>query len=426
MINPEEILETAQKAGAEEAEVYQLISRSHPVYFEANRLKQLETIESEAIALRVWHDRAPGVTVAYGDVDSEKMVQRALALCALNPPETIELAADHQQVYSTQGHSVAQDHLIATGQSAIAQLSNFNSSVICSGELDCEQHTTRLLNSRGTDCQYTDISLSAFFQVEWVRGEDFLGIADGIESADTLDLQAVQQRIAQGMRWAQATVPAPQGQVPIIFTPKSAPLFWETVIAALNGKRIWEGSSPWSDRATQQVLSEQITLWQDPTRNPERCPFDDEGTPTQQLTLIQAGRFEQFYRDRAIGRLLGTGSTGNGFRPSLGRYPTPSLINLIVAPGKGSLDDLIAQLDNGLVIDQLLGGDADLSGDFSANIELGYRVEKGKITGRVKDTMVAGNIYTALNHLITLGEDVQMNESYVTPSVMVDQLSVVS
>jgi len=426
MINPEEILETAQKAGAEEAEVYQVISRSHPVYFEANRLKQLETIESEGIALRVWRDHAPGVTVAYGDVDPEQLVQRALALCALNPSETIELTANHQQVYPTQGHSVAQDRLIATGQSAIAQLSDFNASVICSGELDCAQQTTRLLNSRGTDCQYTDISLSAFFQVEWVRGEDFLGIADGLESSDTLDLQPVQQRIAQGMNWAQATVPAPQRQVPIIFTPKSAPLFWETVIAALNGKRIWEGSSPWSDRATQQVISDQITLWQDPTRNPERCPFDDEGTQTQQLTLIEKGQLKEFYRDRAIGRLLGTGSTGNGFRPSLGRYPTPSLINLMVAPGKGSLDDLIAQLDDGLVIDQLLGGDADLSGDFSANIELGYRVENGKITGRVKDTMVAGNIYTALNHLITLGEDVQMNESYVTPSLVVESLSAVS
>jgi PmbA protein len=426
MINPEEILETAQKAGAEEAEVYQMISCSHPVYFEANRLKQLETIESEGIALRLWRDRAPGVTVAYGEVDPEQLVERALALCPLNPPETIELTADHHQVYPTQGQAVSQNQLIATGQSAIAQLSDFNSSVICSGELDCDQHTTRLLNSRGTDCQYTDISLSAFFQVEWVRGEDFLGIADGIEASDTLDLKAVQQRITQGMRWAQATVPAPQGQVPIIFTPKSAPLFWETVIAALNGKRIWEGSSPWTDRATQQVLSEQITLWQDPTRNPERCPFDDEGTRTQHLTLIEKGQLKEFYRDRAIGRSLGTGSTGNGFRPSLGRYPTPSVINLMVAPGTESLDDLIAQLDDGLVIDQLLGGDADLSGDFSANIELGYRVEKGKITGRVKDTMVAGNIYTALNHLITLGEDVQINESYVTPSLMVDHLSVVS
>jgi len=426
MINPEEVLETAQKQGAEEAEVYQMISSSHPVYFEANRLKQLETIESEGIALRVWQNQAPGVTVAYGEVSPHQLVERALALCSLNPPETIELTAEHRRVYPTQGNLVSRNDLVAIGENAIAQLSAFNSSVICSGELDCEQHTTRLLNSRGTDCQYTDISLSAFFQVEWVRGEDFLGIADGIESADTLDLQPVQQRIAQGMNWAQATVPAPQGQVPIIFTPKSAPLFWETVIAALNGKRIWEGSSPWSDRAMQQVLSEQITLWQDPTRNPERCPFDDEGTQTQHLTFIEQGQLKEFYRDRAIGRLLGTGSTGNGFRPSLGRYPTPSLINLIVAPGKGSLDDLIAQLDNGLVIDQLLGGDADLSGDFSANIELGYRVENGKITGRVKDTMVAGNIYTALNQLITLGGDEQINESYVTPSLLVEGLSVIS
>jgi PmbA protein len=172
------------------------------------------------------------------------------------------------------------------------------------------------------------------------------------------------------------------------------------------------------------VLSEQITLFQDPTRNPERCPFDDEGTPTQRFTLINQGRVEQFYRDRAIGRLFGNGSTGNGFRPSLGGYPTPGLVNLMVTPGKGELENLIAQLDEGLVIDQLLGGDADLSGDFSANIELGYRVKNGQIAGRVKDTMVAGNIYTALNHLIALGGDSQINGSYETPSVAVDGLSV--
>ena len=426
MINSEEILEIAQKAGAEEAEVYQVISRSHPVYFEANRLKQLETTESEGIALRVWRGGAPGVTVAYGEVTPEALVERALALCSLNPPETIELRADHRQVYPTQGNLVARDELVEIGSNAVAQLSALNSSVICSGELDCEQHTTRLLNTRGTDCQYTDIDLSAFFQVEWVRGEDFFGITDGVEATDALDLQSVQQRIAQGMRWAENMVTPPQGRVPIIFTPKSAPLFWETVIAALNGKRVWEGSSPWGNRAMEQVISDQITLWQDPTRNPERCPFDDEGTPTQHLTLIEKGQLKAFYHDRAIGHLLGRDSTGNGFRPSLGRYPTPSLINLIVAPGTGTLETLISQLDNGLIIDQLLGDETDLSGDFSANIELGYRVEKGQVTGRIKDTMVAGNIYTALNHLIALGGDSQINESYVTPSVLVEGLSVVS
>jgi len=426
MINPEEVLELAKKAGAEEAEVYQAFSQANPVYFEANRLKQLETNESEGIALRVWKNQAPGVSIAYGAVDAGKLVERALALCQFNPPETIELTPNHRQVYPTQGKSISQESLIETGKNAIAHFRDFNSSVLCRTELDCEQHTTRLLNTKGTDCQYTDISLSAFFQVEWVRGEDFLGISDGTETSDTLDLRTIQQRICQGIAWAQETISAPKQCVPIIFTPKAAPLFWETVISALNGKRVWEGSSPWGDRATEQVISDKITLWQDPTRNPEQCPFDDEGMPTQQITLINEGRIETFYSDRAIGQILGSGSTGNGFRPNLGRYPTPSLINLIVAPGKGKLEDLIKELDEGLVIDQLLGEDADLAGNFSANIELGYRVKKGEIIGRVKDTMVAGNIYTALNHLMTLGADVQINDSFVTPSVVVDGLSIIS
>ncbi|MFB6277337.1 MAG: TldD/PmbA family protein [Halothece sp.] len=424
MINPEEILDKAKQAGAEEAEVYQVISRSRPVFFEANRLKQLETTESEGIALRVWQNQAPGVTVAHGEVEPEAFVKRALSLCQFNPPETIELTANHQQVYPTQGNAVSREQLIETGNSAIAQLRENYPDILCRGELDCEEHTTRLLNSQGTDCQYTDLSLSAFFEVEWIRGEDFLEIGDGVEGVDSLDLHTTKQRICQGLSWAKETVSPPTGRVPVIFTPKSAPLFWDTVIAALNGKRVWEGSSPWSNSLGENVLSDQITLFQDPTRNPERCPFDEEGTPTQRFTLINQGRVEQFYCDRAIGRLFGNGSTGNGFRPSLGGYPTPGLVNLMVTPGKGELENLIAQLDEGLVIDQLLGGDADLSGDFSANIELGYRVKNGQIAGRVKDTMVAGNIYTALNHLIALGGDSQINGSYETPSVAVDGLSV--
>lgn len=426
MINPEEILDKAQKAGVDEAEVYQLVSHSRAVYFEANDLKQLETNESEGVALRVWRDRAPSVTVAYGDIDLETFVNRTLALCELNPSETIELTADHRQVYPTQGKEMSREKLVETGKSAIGQLHDAYPHLLCKAELECEHQTTRLINTRGTDCQYSDISLSAFIEAEWVRGEDFFTIADGIEASETLDLRPTQQRIADGIQFASQIVSSPKGRVPIIFTAKAAPLFWDTLVSALNGKRVWEGSSPWSECLNQQVISPKITLFQDPTQLPERCPFDDEGTPTQKLMLIHQGQLEQFYSDRAIGRLLQTKTTGNGFRPSLGRYPTPGLVNLIVDPGQGQLQDLISQLDEGLVIDQLLGEDADLSGEFSANIELGYRIQNGEITGRVKDTMVAGNIYTALNHLMAIGGDSEINGAYKTPSLVVDGLSVVS
>ncbi|MDY7016510.1 MAG: metallopeptidase TldD-related protein, partial [Cyanobacteriota bacterium] len=155
------------------------------------------------------------------------------------------------------------------------------------------------------------------------------------------------------------------------------------------------------------------------------CPFDDEGTLTQPLVAINRGRFQLFYCDRATGRALGTASTGNGFRPSLGRYPTPELVNILIEPGEGSIDDLIRRMDEGLLVDQMLGGSADISGEFSVNVDLGYRIENGQIVGRVKDTMISGNVYAALKQVVALGGDAVWNSACYTPSIIVEGISVV-
>jgi PmbA protein len=84
---------------------------------------------------------------------------------------------------------------------------------------------------------------------------------------------------------------------------------------------------------------------------------------------------------------------------------------------------LIGQLHEGLVVDQLLGGGADISGDFSVNVELGYRVQNGEIIGRVKDTMIAGNVYTVLKQLVVLGDDADWNGPCYTPSLIVEGIS---
>ncbi len=157
---------------------------------------------------------------------------------------------------------------------------------------------------------------------------------------------------------------------------------------------------------------------------PFSCPFDDEGTPTRPITFINHGILQLFYTDRTTGRALGSGTTGNGFRPGLGSYPTPGLFNILIQQGTKSLDELIATMEEGLIVDQMLGGGAGISGDFSINVDLGYRVKNGKIIGRVKDTMVSGNVYTALKQLLEIGSDVDWNGSCYTPSLVVDSLSI--
>lgn len=420
----EKLLDLAKSSGAEAAEVFQSRSLSKPVFFEANRLKQLESAQSEGTTLRLWRDGRPGLAVAYGPVDPQNLVDRALAISQLNKPETIELNEPQTSVYPDVGEFVPVEVLVNWGKEAIALIRLAYPEVLCSAELDCDIESTRLLNSLGLDCSYTDTTLSCYLSTEWWRGDDFLNVGDGQTQRGQLEPAILAKRILQWLDLARENAPPPSGRVPVLFTSKAADMLWGTVSAALNGKTAIEKASPWSDRLGEQVISNLLTLRQEPTLGPFSCPFDDEGTPTHSLVFIQNGVLQLFYTDRTIGRLLGSGTTGNGFRPGLGSYPTPGLFNFLIQPGSPSFLDLVSQLDDGIIVDQILGGGSGISGEFSINVDLGYRVKNGQIVGRVKDTMVAGNVYTALKQVVAVGSDADWNASCYTPSLIVEGLSV--
>ncbi len=424
----ERLLDLAAHAGAEAAEVFQSRARSHPLVFEANRLKSILTHHSEGIALRLWKHGKPGLAVCYGPVAPEILVEKAIALSELQPAaDYLELTQGHHQTYPNLGTWVEPKQLLAWGEEAIATLRETESDILCYAELDCEAETIRLINSLGLDCGYTDTTLSSYLGVEWVRGDDFCSISDSQIQRNTLNLGKIVTRIQNHLQACQRNVAPPQSRVPILFTAKAADLLWETLSAALNGKQVFEQTSPWAEQQGEQVTSSQLTLSQDPYIGPYSCPFDDEGTPTRSLIFIEQGVLRNFYSDRTIGRQLGNGTTGNGFRPNLGSYPTPSLYNLIVSGGnQRSGSELIASLSDGLIVDQILGSDGGISGEFSINVDLGYRIGGGEILGRVKDTMVAGNVYHCLRQVVELGGDREWNGSCYTPSVLVEGLSITS
>jgi PmbA protein len=421
----ESLLGLISRRGISHAEVYQVSSQSQPVFFEGNRLKQLESSQSMGTALRLWQDHRPGLAVAYGKIEPELLIDKAIALSQLNAPEIIELAPPRQVTYDLTGVGASVQDLIACGDRAITRLREEYPELICSAELEFEQESITLLNSQGLYCHYHESGLSYSLGAELIRGEDFLGIFDGDYSKEQLNLDPIIEGIIRRLDWAKYNVDPPQGNIPVILTANVATLLWETVSSALNAKRVKEKSSPWSNLKQELVISEQITLSQQPELQPYDCPFDDEGMATQKLDLITKGVLNQFYCDRAIARELNLEPTGNGFRPALDSYPSPSLVNLIVASGQDSLDELITKLDNGIIVDQILGGGADISGDFSVNVDLGYRVVNGNITGRVKDTAIAGNVYQILKQVVALGNDSIWNGSCFTPSLIVEGISVV-
>lgn len=206
-LSAEQLLEIAMKSGAEAAEVYQSKSLSRPVFFEANRLKQLESAQSEGTALRLWRNGCPGLAVAYGSVAPQTLVERALALSQLNEPETIELLASNSQLkYPNLGREVAVEKLIEWGISAIALIRDAYPEVLINAEWDSDIETTRLVNSVGLDCYYTDTTLSAYLAVEWIRGEDFLSVSDGQTQRDFLQPEKIVEQILQRLAWAKKNI----------------------------------------------------------------------------------------------------------------------------------------------------------------------------------------------------------------------------
>ncbi|MEN9208158.1 MAG: metallopeptidase TldD-related protein [Gloeomargarita sp. GMQP_bins_120] len=419
-----ELLDQAQAAGATAVHIHLEHHISQPVQLEANRWKSVERSSSQTLALWLWQGERPGVAVASGPVSPAQLVAKALAVAALQSPDPPRLVPGGTRQFQELHPEPDLGDLMAWGDAVMAGVRQGFPQVLCSGGLSWQQSLTRLVNSQGLDYTYRTNALEVGLVCEWVRGDDFLAVGEQMRLATLADPQPLVDRLHQALTWAQRNVALPRGNWPVLLTPKAADLLWEPVQAALNGRQVLEGASPWAGKRGQQVVHSCLTCRQDPRIPLHGCPFDDEGVLTQPLTLIDQGVLTGFYTDQYTAAHWGEPSTGNGLRPGLTRAPFPSLVNWCVQPGTLSDAELLQQLDTGLLVDQVLGGGADISGDFSVNVDLGYWVQGGVVQGRVKDTMIAGNVYDILRGEVLLGANAQWQDDTWTPPLAVERIAI--
>ena len=181
------------------------------------------------------------------------------------------------------------------------------------------------------------------------------------------------------------------GRMNVLFLPGALfALVWRLREGA-NAKNVYEKTSRLKDQLGQQVLSEKLTVVNEPLNDqvPGARAFDDEGIPCRNLALFEAGMLKSFYCDLDYGRKLGIPPTGNGFRGDTTTKPVPALEHLTIQPGDKSLGELIGMMKRGLIVGGAMGAHSGniLNGDYSIGLAPGIYVENGGIAGRVKDAM---------------------------------------
>jgi len=431
----EAILARAQKV-AKEAEVFEVTSEDTQVKFEANRLKQMQTNQSTTLALRIIRNGRVGYATTTGTGDGQQLVKDAMETAEFGSEAKFKLPEAMKypkvDIYDSSVEKVSIKEMVSLGEAMVAAITGYNAQILCDAAVGRSVMTVRLLNSRGGKAEYKKSFFSLELEGSLIKGTDMLFVGEGESSCHPLpDPQNVINTVLKQLDMAKRNAKARTKVMPVIFTSNGvAGALILPLISAFNGKVVLEGASPLGDKAGQTVFDKNFTLADDPTAayRPSSRPCDDEGVASQRTPLVSKGIVNGFLYDLQTAALAKKKSTGNGSR-NRGSLPTPSTSALVITPGKTTFDEMVGDIKEGLVIEQLMGAEQGniLGGDFTGNVLLGFKIENGKIAGRVKDTMVSGNVYTILKDIAAIGSETKWVSSFLqTPPFYCQGLSVSS
>ncbi|NLW58725.1 MAG: TldD/PmbA family protein [Firmicutes bacterium] len=141
----------------------------------------------------------------------------------------------------------------------------------------------------------------------------------------------------------------------------------------------------------------------------ETCPVpihvDDEGTTATDAVLIDQGILKGFLHNKESARHFQVPPTGNARAYRFSDEPLIRMRNTAILPGKDSLEEMIASLDDGYYLIRPSNGQADATSEFMFGVTLGYEVKNGKLGRAIKDTTISGLAFQVLQTVSAVSQE---------------------
>jgi PmbA protein len=366
---------------------------------------------------------------------TDRLLANALESARLGEQVPLHFPGPHAgtnvRVYDGELASLPAQRLMDMGREMIATIVAADPEAHVNLGLARRTRSTHLSNSAGAKVTLERAPLSIDIVVERVSGDDVLVIFDYFSTAVwNDDYRSAADRIAHYLRLAQRQASLNSGRMPVLFAPGGVPALVLPLTVGLNGKNVYRGISPIAQRLGEEILDDKLTLTDDPTLDgrPGSGSYDDEGVPRRRRALIERGVLRGFVYDLKTAAQAGAEPTGNGER-GLFSPPSPDFSNLVLESGGTPLSEMIAGIAEGLYVQSPLGlGQGNIiSGAFSNNLSLAFKIEHGEIVGRVKDASVAGNVYQDLRRVAAISREAEwVYGGMRLPYVLLPELNVVT
>ncbi|MFT7677743.1 MAG: PmbA protein [Planctomycetota bacterium] len=298
------------------------------------------------------------------------------------------------------------------------------------GMIQTQAQGTTLVNSAGREVTGA-VSRASFSLTAFQAGE-----AGGAGAAhcshanvEALDVpRAIQEAIECAVRSRGPVAFEPCETTVVLMPPAVSSLLLFAAYQGFGAQEVSERNSFLCDRIGQRLFPDAVRLYDDASN--ELCPglpFDGEGWPRKRLALLENGALQAPVTDARWARKLGVDNTGHGPAQPSATGPAPE--NLVMAAGNESLEQLIAGVDDGLLVNQLHytnmiePRDLTLTGMTRNGT---FRIQGGRLAGPVRNLRFTESLVNVLRNTSGVGNKLEVagalfDGEVVCPALRVDK-----
>ncbi len=432
----EKLLKIAESKGCR-AEVYSLREKSVSMSKVNGAVSDVSASIQYGVSLRIIKDRKLGFAYTKNLTSREQLVENALASMKAGVDADYDFPAsgfvNFTEDYHAEVESMSFPEIRNTVERVEKLYGEMKQGVLETGA-GCGTSETRIINTSGADLRQKDSSVYA------LGAMIYPGTSSGIRNifysnSSVSPFAADAERAVDFFNSSLPEIEVGDSRMKVIFAPDSMNALTWRLGMATSAKSFYEKISPLLNRKNQQIVSPRLSFISDPASDKtDRRLFDDEGVKTERLPVIENGIFKSVCNNLDYASKMGEKPAGTGFRrgmwggDKISITPVPSLSHASFAYGDKSFQEMLSMIDRGVIIYGALGAHSGniLNGDLSIGLNPGLYVENGRVIGRVKDAMMAGNIYEMLSKAIAVENAAHYTDSiYTNPAILLDDISVV-
>jgi PmbA protein len=433
----ERLVEAARKAGADAADAIAVRSVSQSVEIRDGAVEESERSEGDDLGLRVFLGKRQAV-VSTNDLRGDgvqALAERAVAMARVAPDDRFAGLADAALL----ARNFPDLDLIDPDLPQVGRLEELARDAEAAA-LDVQGVTKSggasasagiggmvLVTSHGFKGTYLasryGISMTAIAGEGTAMERDY-DYSSTLHAADLEKPEKVGKTAGERAVERLNPLKAATGKVPVVFDQRVAGSLVGSLGSAVNGAAIARKTSFLMQKLGQQVFAKGIRIFDDPLRRrgQRSRPFDAEGVAGSKLALVDDGVVMTWLLDSATARELGKETTGHASR-GVSSSPSPSATNLYLEPGDATPEALIADIEQGFYVTDLIGSGTNIvTGDYSRGAS-GFWIERGRRTYPVSEVTIAGHL-SDMFRTLTPANDLEFRYGTNAPTVRIEGLTV--